>query len=74
MPSSISRKKPTTFCVEPVTHAVNAMNHADAAAGGLWTLKPGATREIRMTIRCVDQGDVHLDVWCLESARRGRSR
>jgi aldose 1-epimerase len=41
------------FCVEPVTHAVNAMNHADAAADGLWTLEPGATREIRMTIRCV---------------------
>src|SRR5688572_4663519 len=39
------------FCVEPVTHAVNAMNHADAAAGGLWTLAPGATREIRMTIQ-----------------------
>ena len=41
------------FCVEPVTHAVNAMNLADAAAGGLWTLEPGATREIRLTIRCV---------------------
>jgi aldose 1-epimerase len=41
------------FCVEPVTQAVNAMNHADAAADGLWTLEPGATREIRMTIRCV---------------------
>ena len=40
------------FCIEPVTHAVNAMNHADAAAGGLWSLEPGATREIRMTIRC----------------------
>jgi aldose 1-epimerase len=39
------------FCVEPVTHAVNAMNHADAAAGGVWTLKPGATREISMTIQ-----------------------
>jgi len=39
------------FCVEPVTHAVNAMNHADAAADGLWTLAPGAMREIHMTIR-----------------------
>ena len=41
------------FCVEPVTHAVNAMNLPDAAAAGLWTLEPGATREISMTIRCV---------------------
>jgi aldose 1-epimerase len=40
------------FCVEPVTHAVNAMNHADAAAGGWWSLEPGATRSIEMTIRC----------------------
>ena len=39
------------FCVEPVTHAVNAMNHPDPAAGGLWTLEPGAAREIVMTIR-----------------------
>jgi len=39
------------FCVEPVTHAVNAMNHADAAADGLWTLAPGAARQIDMTIQ-----------------------
>lgn len=40
------------FCVEPVTHAVNAMNHADAAAGGWWVMAPGTTRSIEMTIRC----------------------
>jgi aldose 1-epimerase len=39
------------FCVEPVTHAVNAMNHPDPAADGLWTLEPGAMRGISMTIR-----------------------
>jgi aldose 1-epimerase len=39
------------LCVEPVTHAVNAMNLADAAESGLWMLEPGATREIWMTIR-----------------------
>ena len=41
------------FCVEPVTHAVNAMNLPDAAESGLWMLEPRATREISMTIRCV---------------------
>jgi aldose 1-epimerase len=40
------------FCVEPVTHAVNAMNLADPAAAGWWTLAPGASRSIEMTIRC----------------------
>jgi aldose 1-epimerase len=39
------------FCVEPVTHAVNAMNLADPAAAGWWTLEPGASRSIEMTIR-----------------------
>ena len=45
------------FCLEPVTHAVNAMNLPDAAQGGLWTLEPRATREISMTIRCQHEGD-----------------
>jgi aldose 1-epimerase len=38
-------------CVEPVTHAVNAMNLADPATAGLWTLEPTGTREITMSIR-----------------------
>ncbi|HKE44158.1 MAG TPA: aldose 1-epimerase [Steroidobacteraceae bacterium] len=38
------------FCVEPVTHAVNAMNLADPAAAGLWTLEPMAAREITASI------------------------
>jgi aldose 1-epimerase len=38
------------FCVEPVTHAINAMNQRDPAAAGLWTLLPGENREIAMTI------------------------
>jgi aldose 1-epimerase len=40
------------LCVEPVTHAVNAVNLADASESGLWTLEPGAMREVWMTIRC----------------------
>ncbi len=47
------------FCVEPVTHAVNAMNLPDATEGGLWVLAPQATREISMTIRC-NKGDGHI--------------
>ena len=47
------------FCLEPVTHAVNAMNLPDATQGGLWTLAPGATREISMTLRC-NKGDAPL--------------
>jgi galactose mutarotase-like enzyme len=38
------------FCVEPVTHAVNAMNLADPAAAGLWILEPTGTREITTSI------------------------
>ena len=45
MRSSTSRRSADYFCVEPVTHAVNAMNHADAVAGGLWTLAPGGPRD-----------------------------
>jgi|SRR6185503_1033294 len=41
------------FCVEPVSHAVNAMNLADPAAAGWWTLEAGEIRSISMTIRCV---------------------
>ena len=39
------------FCVEPATHAVNAMNLPDAAESGLWVLAPRETRQISMTIR-----------------------
>ena len=39
------------FCVEPVTHAVNAMNLDDPTAAGLWTLEPDAAREISTSIR-----------------------
>ena len=39
------------FCIEPVTHAVNAMNLPDAAESGLWVLAPRETRSISMTIR-----------------------
>jgi aldose 1-epimerase len=38
------------FCVEPVTHAVNAINLDDPAAAGLWTLEPSGTREITTSI------------------------
>jgi aldose 1-epimerase len=40
------------FCVEPVTHTVNAMNLPNAAESGLWTLEPQETRQITMSIRC----------------------
>ena len=36
------------FCVEPVTHAVNAVNLPDPLESGLWTLAPNQTREIAM--------------------------
>lgn len=39
------------FCVEPVTHAVNAMNHADPASSGLWRLVPGEVRGVTLTLR-----------------------
>jgi aldose 1-epimerase len=39
------------FCVEPVSHAVNAMNLADSAAAGLWTLAPAESRQITTSIR-----------------------
>ena len=39
------------FCVEPVTHAVNAMNLTDPAAAGWWMLEPRESRSITMTIR-----------------------
>ncbi len=38
------------FCVEPVTHAVNAMNLSDPAGAGLWALEPGGSREITTSI------------------------
>jgi aldose 1-epimerase len=40
-----------SFCVEPVTHAINAMNLPPDSASGLWALPARAVREIRMTIR-----------------------
>lgn len=40
------------FCVEPVTHAVNAMNLPDPADAGLWTLEPGSARRITMSLEC----------------------
>jgi aldose 1-epimerase len=49
------------FCIEPVTHAVNAMNLPDAAESGLWVLAPREAREISMTIRSATiKGDGHL--------------
>lgn len=39
------------FCVEPVTHAVNAMNLPEASQGGWWTLAPRSQRRISMSIR-----------------------
>lgn len=38
------------FCLEPVTHAVNAMNRRDAAASGLWRLAPGEARRASLSI------------------------
>lgn len=38
------------YCVEPVTHAVNAMNLADAAALGWCRLGPQEQRRISMRI------------------------
>jgi aldose 1-epimerase len=39
------------FCVEPVTHAVNAPNLATSSGTGFWTLEPGERRQIAMLIR-----------------------
>lgn len=40
------------FCVEPVTHAVDAFNLANPPESGLWELAPEQIREIAMSIRC----------------------
>jgi len=40
------------FCVEPVTHTVDAFNLPEAAEGGLWVLEPHETRQITMSIGC----------------------
>jgi aldose 1-epimerase len=40
------------FCVEPVTHSVNALNLPNATESGLWTLAPHESRRIEMSIRC----------------------
>jgi aldose 1-epimerase len=40
-----------SFCVEPVTHTVNAMNLRDPAESGLWILEPQEARQITMSIR-----------------------
>jgi aldose 1-epimerase len=42
------------FCVEPVTHAVNALNLPDASLSGLWRLEPREQRRITMTITRLD--------------------
>jgi aldose 1-epimerase len=39
------------FCVEPVTHAVNAVNLPDPADAGLWVLEPGSARRITMSLQ-----------------------
>ena len=39
------------FCVEPVTHAVNAMNHPDPAESGLWVLDARESRAITLTLK-----------------------
>jgi aldose 1-epimerase len=44
------------FCVEPVTHAVNAMNLPDPSDAGFWVLEAGATRGIKMSLQCVVVG------------------
>jgi aldose 1-epimerase len=44
------------FCVEPVTHAVNAMNLSDPADAGFWTLEPDTARRITMSLQCVVVG------------------
>jgi aldose 1-epimerase len=41
------------FCVEPVSHAPNALNMADPAANGVWTLGPGETAVAWMRIEAV---------------------
>lgn len=42
------------YCIEPVTHAVNAMNLPEAAARGWWRLGPRERREISMRITRLD--------------------
>jgi aldose 1-epimerase len=44
------------FCVEPVTHSVNAVNRPDALLTGLWRLESGERRAITMTIRPIPKG------------------
>jgi len=44
------------FCVEPVTHAVNAMNLPGVVESGLWSLAPREMRQISMTIRPMPEG------------------
>lgn len=41
------------YCVEPVSHVSNAIQHEDPAAHGLRTLEPGAVFEATMTLKVV---------------------
>lgn len=45
-------RRASYFCVEPVTHAVNAFNLDDPTGAGLWRLAPRRSREIHMSLRC----------------------
>src|SRR5262245_12592346 len=45
------------FCVEPVTHAVNALNLPPDAGSGLWVLGAREAREVTMTIRPLPDGE-----------------
>jgi aldose 1-epimerase len=38
------------FCVEPVTHAANAINFPDPATAGLWSLAPAESRALAASI------------------------
>jgi aldose 1-epimerase len=44
------------FCVEPVTHAANAVNLPDPAATGLWTLAPAESRAVSASISLTTRG------------------
>jgi aldose 1-epimerase len=41
------------FCVEPVSHAPNALNMADPAAHGVWALGPGETAVAWMRLEAI---------------------
>ncbi len=45
------------FCVEPVTHAVNALNLPSSLESGMWTLAPQEARDIALSIPCDTTGE-----------------